>query len=89
MRQAQFRAKIYSLRVFSVYVQVHSPYSQYMHRFIPSIFSIHTDSFCVLGECIQITLNIQKGIIFFTAFKGKLFQKTLCMCASGPKTHKK
>jgi hypothetical protein len=33
-------------------------------------------------------LNIQNGIIFFTTFKGTLLQKTVCVFATGPKTHK-
>ncbi len=36
----------------------------------------------------QIPLNIRKGIIFITAFKGTLPQWTLFMCTTGPKTHK-
>jgi hypothetical protein len=84
---AKFHWKISSLRVFSVYVQILSTYYQYKKRFIPCILSIYTDLFRIFGECAQINLNIRKGIIFFTAFKGLLLKKKVCMCATGPKTY--
>jgi hypothetical protein len=80
----KFCSKIYlilriltdSFGVFSVHEQTHSAYSQYF-----------TDSFCVIGECSQIFLNILNGIIFVTVFKGILLQK-VCLFALGPKTYK-
>ncbi len=77
-----------SLLVSSIYIHIHSAYSQYKNRFIPHILSIPTDSFRVFCKCAQIILNIRKRIIFFTAFKVALFQKTIWMCSPRPKTHK-
>ncbi len=68
------------IHIFSLYVKIHSAHSQYMYsanRFISRILSMHTDSFCVSGECTQKMLDIQNGIIFVTAFKGTLLQKTV------------
>jgi hypothetical protein len=78
-----------SFRIFSVHGRFHSAFSQFSNRFILRIPSICADSFSLFRECTQIISNIQNGIIFFTAFKGILLQKTVCMCATGPKTHKK
>jgi hypothetical protein len=35
----------YAFRIFSVYIQICSVYSQHTNRFIPSILSMRTDSF--------------------------------------------
>ncbi len=35
----------HAFRIFSVYTQIRSAYSQYMNRFIPHILSLQTDSF--------------------------------------------
>jgi hypothetical protein len=67
--------KDFPFHVFSTYIQIHATYSQYTNRFIPCILSIHTDSFCVFGECVQIISNIHDGIIFFTASKGHYVKK--------------
>jgi hypothetical protein len=49
-------------------------------RFFPRILSIRTDSLYVFGECAQIILNIQNGIIFNKAFKGILLKKVCTVC---------
>ncbi len=90
-RTAKFRSKIYLIPgifrihtdpfcVVSVYEQILSAFSQYTNRFFPRILSIRTDSLYVFGECAQIILNIQNGIIFITAFKGILFKKVYTVC---------
>jgi hypothetical protein len=57
-----------SLCIFSVEEQIHSTYSQYTYRIVPSILQTHLNN-----------LNIRNEIIFFTAFKfkGTLRQKQL------------
>ncbi len=66
----------------------YSVFSPCTYRFFSHILSITTDSFPVAGECAQMISNTRNGIIFFTAFKGILPQKTVCMWATGPRTHK-
>jgi hypothetical protein len=46
-------------------------------RFIQHIRQMHPNNF-----------YIQKGIIFVTAFKAPLLQKTVFIYVTGPKTHK-
>ncbi len=84
------RNSIQRFASFSVQEQIHSAYAiaQYTNILIPLILSLCTDSFCVIGESAQIISNIQKGIIFVTAFKGTLLKKIACICATGPKTQK-
>jgi hypothetical protein len=44
---------IHAFRVFSVYVQICSAYSQYTSRFIPSMLIIQTDSVRIFSEYTQ------------------------------------
>ncbi len=69
-----------TFHIFSVYVHIISAHFQYMNRFTPHILSIRLDSFPVLGECSQIILNNRNLIIFITAFKEILLQKSICVC---------
>ncbi len=68
-------------RVISVYVQNPSTYSQYTNRFNQRILKICTDLYLIIGKCTQIFQ------IFGMKFKERLLQKTVCKCATGPKTH--
>ncbi len=74
------RIRVDSFRVFSVYEQIHSTYSQYTNRFIPRTLSIRTDSFRVIRECAQIIRIFRIELFSLQLLKGYYFKKSMYVC---------
>ncbi len=62
-----------SFRIFPVYKQIYSAYSQCTYRFISRIRRMHPNN-----------VEYSGWNIFFATFNGTLPQETVCTCATGP-----